>query len=42
MKETQSTKVTVIVSHAVPLPLLKKYASQKPLRRPVARPKRAS
>jgi broad specificity phosphatase PhoE len=40
MKKTQSPKVTVVVSHAVPVRLLQKYASQKPLRRPAPRPKR--
>jgi hypothetical protein len=39
MKPTDRVKVTVLVTHPVPLVLLKKYASTKPLRRPVQRPK---
>jgi hypothetical protein len=39
MKGTQSPKVTVVIAHAVPLPLLKKYANPKPLRRPIRQPK---
>jgi hypothetical protein len=41
MQESRSPKVTVIVSHAIPLHLLKKYASQKPLRRPAPRSKQS-
>jgi hypothetical protein len=39
MKPTDKPKVTVLVSHPIPLELLKKYASPKPLRRPAPRPK---
>lgn len=39
MKPTDKVKVTVLVSHPVPLEWLKKYASGKPLRRPAPRPK---
>jgi hypothetical protein len=39
MKPTDKAKVTVLVSHPIPLEQLKKYASTKPLRRPAPRPK---
>ena len=39
MKPTNKVKVTIVVTHPVPLELLKKYASTKPLRRPAPRPK---
>lgn len=40
MKPSEKTKVTVSVTRPISLEQLKKYASMKPLRRPVPRPKR--
>jgi len=37
MKPTDKAKVTVLVTRPVPLDQLKKYASTKPLRRPLPR-----
>ena len=39
MNPSDKAKVTVLLSRPVPLELLKKYASPKPLRRPAPRPK---
>ena len=40
MKPTDKAKVSVLVTHSIPLDQLKKWASPKPLRRPAARPKK--
>jgi hypothetical protein len=39
MQPTNNPKVTVVISRPVPLEVLKKWASKKPLRRPDPRPK---
>jgi hypothetical protein len=39
MKPTDKAKVTVLVSRPVPVHQLKKFASKKPLRRPIPRSK---
>ena len=39
MKPTDKVKVTVLITHPVPLAQRQKYASSKPLRRPAPRSK---
>jgi hypothetical protein len=39
MKPTDKSKVTILVTRPIPVEQLKKYASNKPLRRPAPRSK---